>query len=345
MMLQEIELGTSGLRAPALGFGCAALLGRTGKRDSLRALEAAWEEGIRFFDTARSYGYGESEALLGAFLKGRRDQAIVATKFGILPAPQSSWKRVAKSAARSLVSLLPSARSIVRKAVGTQLSPNHFTLAVLQKSLEESLRQLGTDHVDILFLHSAPSSVLEQQELLGAMGRLVEQGKVRLAGLSGDPAVVETALERHTEPLRAMQFPCNVFDLSAAFSLVGKNTTGMLLAANHPFGGVTRVQACRSILRRQCAAAHIDSVLKEKLGAIDDQTLAEIVFDCILRDTGIHIVIPSMMRIDHVRANVRAASHSRFTSAEVQFIRESLSSEHGIGGGGQEPRTSSLAER
>ncbi len=329
-MLREIELGRSGLRAPAIGFGCAALLGRTGKRDSLRALGAAWDEGIRFFDTARSYGYGESEALLGAFLKGRRDQALVATKFGILPAPQSGWKRVAKSAARSLLSVVPSARSLVRKAAGTQFSPNQFTIPVLQQSIEESLRKLGTDYVDILFLHSAPSSVLEQQDLLAAMGRLVDQGKVRLAGLSGDPSVVETALERQTPPLRAMQFPCNIFDLSAAFRLVGKNTTGNLLVANHPFGGVARVQACRSILRRLSAAPHIDPVLKEKLGNIDDQTLAEIVFDCILRDTGIHLVIPSMMRVDHVLANVRAASHSRFTSAEVQVIRDILAAEQNL---------------
>jgi len=329
-VLHEIELGRSGLRAPVIGFGCAALLGRTGKRDSLRALSAAWDEGIRFFDTARSYGYGESEALLGAFLKDRRGQALVATKFGILPAPQSSLKWMAKSAARSLISMVPSARSLVRKAAGTQFSPNQFTIPVLQQSIEESLRKLGTHYVDILFLHSAPSSVLEQQDLLGAMGRLVDQGKVRLAGLSGDPSVVQKALERQTEPLRAMQFPCNVFDLSSALGLVEKSTAEMLLAANHPFGGVARVQACRSILRRLSATPHIDPVLKEKLGTIDDQTLAEIVFDCILRDTGIHLVIPSMMRVDHVRANVRAATHSRFTSAEVQIIRDSLSAEHSL---------------
>jgi aryl-alcohol dehydrogenase-like predicted oxidoreductase len=290
----------------------------------LRALGSAWDEGIRFFDTARSYGYGESEALLGRFLKGRRDQVLVATKFGILPAPQSGWKRVAKSAARSMISMVPSARSLVRRAAATQFSPDQFNIPVLQQSIEESLRKLGTDYVDILFLHSAPCSVLEQHDLLAAMGKLVDQGKVRLAGLSGVPSVVDKALERQTQPLRAMQFPCNVFDLSAAFSLARKNTTGMLLTANHPFGGIARVQACRSILRRLSAVPQINPVLKEKLGNIDDQTLAEIVFDCILRDTGIHLVIPSMMRVDHVRANVRAATHSRFTSAEVQIIRDSL---------------------
>ena len=55
--MQNIELGNSGLRAPQVGFGCSALLGRTGRTESLRALAAAWDEGIRFFDIARSYGH------------------------------------------------------------------------------------------------------------------------------------------------------------------------------------------------------------------------------------------------------------------------------------------------
>jgi aryl-alcohol dehydrogenase-like predicted oxidoreductase len=324
-MLEEVELGRSGLRAPALGFGCAALMGRTGKKDSLRALSAAWEEGIRLFDTARSYGYGESEALLGRFLKGKRDAAIVATKFGILSAPQGAWKRAAKSAARSLLSIVPPARSLVRRAAATQFSASQFTIPVLQRSIEESLTKLGTDYVDILFMHGAPASVLEQEDLLEAIGQLVDQGKVRLAGLSGEPAVVEAALEQQTPSLRAMQFPCNVFDISAAFRLIGQNTTGMLLAANHPFGGVMRVQACRTMLRELSANPNIDPVLREKLGDIEDQTLAEIVLDCILRNTGIHVVIPSMMRVEHVRANARAVSHSRFTDAEVRIIRDLLS--------------------
>lgn len=323
-MLQEIELGRSGLRAPAIGFGCAALLGRAGKSASKRALAAAWDEGVRFFDTARSYGYGESEGLLGAFLKGRRDKAIIATKFGIQPAPQPHWKRIARSAARSLLAVTPSARSLVRKAAGTQLSSGQFTTAVLQRSIEQSLRMLQTDYVDVLFMHAAPATVLEQEDLLGAMGRLVEQGKVRLAGLSSEPGVVETALQRQTAPLRAMQFPCNVFELSAAFGLVGRNASGALLVANHPFGGATRVQACRTILRQLAVQPDIDVGLREKLGTIDDHILADIVFACILRETGIHIVIPAMMQMDHVRANVRAISESRFSSADIRTIRASL---------------------
>src|SRR5580658_10577636 len=82
-------------RTSALGFGCGSVMGRVGRGASLRAMNAAWEAGITLFDTARSYGFGEAEAVLGEFLRGKREQAVVATKFGIAPRKLSPLKRVA----------------------------------------------------------------------------------------------------------------------------------------------------------------------------------------------------------------------------------------------------------
>jgi aryl-alcohol dehydrogenase-like predicted oxidoreductase len=289
----------------------------------LRALAAAWDQGIRFFDTARSYGYGEAEALLGEFLEGRRDQAIVATKFGIVAAAQPGWKQAARSAARKLLAVAPSARSLVRKGVATQLSSGQFTLPVLHRSIDESLRKLRTDRVEMLFLHDAPASVLDRDDLLGAMGRLVEAGKVRVAGLSGEPKVVELATERRTQPLRAMEFPCNVFDRSAA-GFAKRSTSEYALVANHPYGGVTRVQRCREILLALVQKQALDAVLREKLGDLEDAVFADVVLNVILRDTGIHVAVPAMMRVEHILANVRAVGQSRFDSREIAQIRQAL---------------------
>lgn len=321
--MKAIELGKSGLRVPQLGFGCAALLGRSGRSESLRALNAAWEEGIRFFDTARSYGYGESEALVGEFLRGRREQAVIATKFGILPAPQAKWKQVAKIAVRQVLAVAPWARGIVRKGIAGQFSHNEFTVAVLQQSINESLRKLGTDYVDFLLMHSAPASVLEQEELLEALGRLVEAGKVRVAGLSSEPVVVALALERQTKPLGAMQFPCNVFDLSVA-ATIAQRSNDAVLVANHPFGGVARVRECAEILRGLSQKPELDATLRKKLASKDETLLGDVVLNSILRDTGIHVVIPAMMRVEHIRANVRAVTNSRFNSQEIERIRQAL---------------------
>jgi aryl-alcohol dehydrogenase-like predicted oxidoreductase len=322
--MNEIELGSSGLRTPQIGFGCSALMGRSGRSDSLKALGAAWDEGVRFFDTARAYGYGESEGLLGEFLRGRRDHAVIATKFGILPSPQPSWKKAAKVVARRVSAVAPSLRKLVQKGAATQFHPNQFTVAVLQQSIDESLRKLDTDHVEFLFMHAAPASVLEQDDLLEAMARLVEAGKVRVAGISAEPDVVAIALERQIAPLNALQFPCNLFELSAAIRFSQSGSGGHVLVANHPFGGVARVQECHTILRELAAKPSIDPVLREKLGNLDDGVFADVVLNTILRDTGIHIVIPAMMRVEHIRANVRAATQSRFDSGELARIGDAF---------------------
>jgi aryl-alcohol dehydrogenase-like predicted oxidoreductase len=285
-------------------------------------LDVAWDQGIRFFDTARAYGYGESEGLLGEFLHGRRDQAIIATKFGILPSPQSLWKNAAKAVARQVLAVAPASRRILQKGATTQFHANQFTVAVLKRSLEESLQKLATDRVEFLFMHAAPASVLQQEDLLDAMARLVDAGKVRVAGISAEPDVAALALERQIAPLNALQFPCNVFELSAAIRFSKNDSTGRVLIANHPFGGVARVQQCRTMLRELAGQPGFDAVLREKLGRLEDGAFADLVLNTILRDTGIHVVIPAMMRVEHIRANVQAIAASRFNSVEIAQIRK-----------------------
>lgn len=320
--MNAMELGDTGLRAPQLGFGCSAVLGRAGRTASLCALNTAWDEGIRFFDTARSYGYGEAEGLLGEFLRGRREQAVIATKFGILPARQPGWKQLAKSAARGVLALAPSAHTMLRRRAASQFSANRFTIPVLHESIEASLRSLSTDRVDILFLHAAPASVLEQDELLGAMQRLIETGKVRIAGLSAAPDVVELALNRNVPPLRAMQFPCNVFEPLLTGSK--KHNHDCVLVANQPFGGTVRVQECRARLQSLVRNDAVDPALREKLDSMNDELFADVVLNTIVCGTGIHVAIPAMMRPEHIRANVKAVRDSRFGAEEIVQIREAL---------------------
>ena len=87
--MRHVPFGDSGLRVSVVGFGTAPMGSRYGAREGLRALEVAYESGITLFDTARSYGHGDAERILGRFLRGKRDRVVVSTKFGI-DAPASS---------------------------------------------------------------------------------------------------------------------------------------------------------------------------------------------------------------------------------------------------------------
>jgi aryl-alcohol dehydrogenase-like predicted oxidoreductase len=322
--MNKIALGNTGLHATPVGFGCASILGRNSRSESLRALSTAWDEGVRFFDTARSYGYGESEAVLGSFLKGKRDEAVVATKFGILPSKQSGWKRLARAGARSVLKLAPGTHKLLQRGAATQLTQNQFSVEVLQQSIHESLGKLGTDYVDMLFLHAAPASVLEQEDLLEAMSRLVEAGKVRVAGLSAEPPVVAQALRGDYPELQAMQFPCNVFDVFGASGFGGSGNGGRALVANHPFGGAARVQQTREVISQLSKDESLASELREKLTGGQDGLLADVVLNTILRNSGIHVVIPAMMKSEHIRMNIRAVRESRFSDGEIVAIRAVL---------------------
>lgn len=321
--MQRIALSDSRPGFPALGFGCSAVMGRVGRRASLAALAAAYDAGITFFDTARSYGYGESEALLGEFLRGRRDSVLLSTKFGILPSPASPLKRALKPAARALLQLAPSARQAMQRQLAAQSSPGHFSVAALHASLDASLRALRTDYVDFFFLHEPPASVLQQQDLFAALDQLVVAGKVRRCGIASQPEIIEAALAAHPPTLKTVQFPCNLFSLGGADRLAAAGSD-LLAIANHPFGGAAGVARGKALLTSLAGAPETPSALREKLRPADDGALADLVLNAITRDTGIQIVVPSMLRLDHLRVNLAAIERSRFSSEELRWLRSAI---------------------
>jgi aryl-alcohol dehydrogenase-like predicted oxidoreductase len=144
-------LGDSGLTVSRVGLGCNNFGGRIDLDRTRAVVDAALDAGITFFDTAHSYGNGLSETFLGEVLEGRREQVVIATKFG----------------ARS------DDAGDLRKG-----SPEY-----LRKSLAESLERLRTDYVDLLYLHF-PDPATPIAETLGAMEELVAAGSVRALGCS-----------------------------------------------------------------------------------------------------------------------------------------------------------------
>jgi aryl-alcohol dehydrogenase-like predicted oxidoreductase len=144
-------LGDSGLEVSRVGLGCNNFGGRIELDRARQVVDAALDAGITFFDTAHSYGGGESEAFLGELLDGRRDRVVLATKFG--------------------------ARS--DDAGGLHKGSREF----IRRSLAESLARLRTDHVDVFYYHF-PDPETPLAETLGALQELVEEGVVRAIGCS-----------------------------------------------------------------------------------------------------------------------------------------------------------------
>jgi aryl-alcohol dehydrogenase-like predicted oxidoreductase len=145
------SVGRSGLNVSLAGLGCSDLGNRLDDDASAAVVHRALELGVTFFDTADSYSGGRSEELLGRLLRHRRDEVVIATKFGT-PTGRADWQGGA------------SRRWIVR-------------------AVEDSLRRLGTDRIDLYQLHY-PDPVTPVEETLAALDDLVHQGKVRYVGSS-----------------------------------------------------------------------------------------------------------------------------------------------------------------
>jgi len=171
------RLGRSGPEVSAIGLGCmgmAAFYGQASDEAQATAvIHRALDLGVTFFDTAEMYGPHVNELQVGKALAGRRDQAFIATKFGI-------------------------GYNADRTALTVDGSP-----ANVRRAIEGSLKRLGVDHVDLYYLHRVdPNTPIE--ETVGAMGELVTEGKVRFLGLS--EAAPDTLRRGHaTHPITALQ--------------------------------------------------------------------------------------------------------------------------------------------
>ena len=174
--MQQVKLGSQGLRVPAIGLGCMGMsdfYGGSAEAQNLGVLERAAALGCTFWDTSDIYGPFTNEILLSKALKGRRDQIILATKFGIARGEDGSWQGVKGNA------------------------------GYVKACCDASLKRLGTDYIDLYYQHRVdPKTPIE--ETVGAMGELVKAGKVRYIGLS--EADAETIARAHAvHPISALQ--------------------------------------------------------------------------------------------------------------------------------------------
>ncbi len=309
-----------GKPASVLGFGCGGVLGRVGRRDSLEAIRTAWDAGITLFDTARSYGYGEAEGLLGEFLRGRRERAVVVTKFGIWPEPIPGWKRRARPVVRAGLRLFPGARSTVRRAgVSGTSSAGRFDVQTLRRSLEESLRQLRTEYVDMLLMHEATPKAVADEELIAELEAVVREGKARRLGVSATGPVVAELEGSWPDWVRAVQLPANLFEARQEFG----RSRDLFTMGNHPFGGTEEVQTAIEVLHEIAGDRWADKGLRQKLAAEPREALARVVFATAFA-SGVDAVVPSMLHESTVRANVAAVDGASLSAAELHYVRERI---------------------
>jgi aryl-alcohol dehydrogenase-like predicted oxidoreductase len=211
--MQPREFGHTGLEVSPITLGSWPMsgdrYGRIEDSEAVRTIQAALDQGITSFDTAPAYGAGHAEETLGAALVGRRDQAVITTKCGIVP---SATGQPGRNASRA---------SILRE-------------------IDDSLRRLRTDHVDVYLVHwPDPNTPLE--ETMDVMDEVQRAGKTRLVGVSNfDVALLEQC--RELRPIDVLQVGYNLFDRRMereVFPYCGEHGIGVMAYGSLAYGLLT----------------------------------------------------------------------------------------------------------
>lgn len=288
--LAQRILGRGGPSVPAIGLGCMSLSGVYGDADdaqSVALVRDAVDLGVTHLDSSDMYGWGHNERVLGQALKGIRQQVFLATKFGQTQNPGG-----------------PN---------GVNGRPDY-----VQAACEASLQRLGVDVIDLYYQHRVDPDV-PIEETVGAMGRLVEQGKVRFLGLS--EAAPETIRRGHaTHPIAAVQTEYSLlYREEAEATRAVTRPLGIAFVAYSPLGRgfltgtfteFTQVDGRRAahprfqegnFAQNRALVARIEAIAAEK-----GCTPAQLTLAWLLAQGEDVVAIPGTRRLDRVRENIGA---------------------------------------
>ncbi|RZQ60792.1 aldo/keto reductase [Amycolatopsis suaedae] len=288
-------LGRSGLNVSRIAFGTWQLGGDWGSFDedaAVKAIQHARELGVNFFDTAQAYGFGRSEALLGRALreelKRDRDSVVIATKGGVKPGEERS-----RDARRDF----------------------------LRSGVEESLRHLELDHIDLYQVHW-PDADTPAEETAGALQELVDEGKIRHAGVSNYNTEQLAAFDR-TRPVETLQPPYHLFRRAIEtdpLPYCREHDIGVLVYSPLGSGLLTGALTPDSTFEpgdwRSEATAFKGESLRRNLAVVDElkafaadrgATVSQLAIAWTLAQDGVHVAIVGARKARNIEDSLAAA--------------------------------------
>jgi aryl-alcohol dehydrogenase-like predicted oxidoreductase len=294
--MRYVPLGDSGLLVSVVGLGCNNFGGRLDLTGTRAVIDAAIEAGITLFDTADTYGGGKSEELIGEVLQGRRDRVVLATKFGHQHADLGYGSAAGAKGGR----------------------------AYIRRAVEQSLRRLRTDYIDLYQIHT-PDPVTPIAETLNALNELVTEGKVRYFGHSNFSGwqIAEAASladRAGAAPFISAQNHWSLLERAAEAEVVpAARHFGLGVLPYFPLanglltGKIRRGQPAQEGTRLAGRAGYVTDAkldIVEALaewGKVHDVSLLTIAISGLLAQPGCSSVIAGAMRPDQVAANAATA--------------------------------------
>lgn len=297
-MSRQIPLPLIDRSTSRVGLGTGGLLRLDGDRRRRGLLAAAMEAGITHFDTAPIYGFGESERALGRFLKGRRHEVTLTTKFGLQPSRLAAQLRVFQRAGRRILAAFPAVKRAAVAHAGVLYAAPSFALSGVQKSLEASLKALTTDHVDFFLAHQVSEQALPAEEVLELLERLRNAGKIRAFGVATELNWLPPVLKLRPQLAAVVQFDSRLLTrpaLPPQSVLITYSCLGRTLAA------------CRERLQAPEPSGELKPL--RRLTGLDDEALAGLLLRAAVLANPRGIVLMQSRSPARIARNVEAANN------------------------------------
>ena len=316
--MQYRMLGRTGLRVSEVGFGAWAIggpaklgqlemgWGEVDEAQALRAIGAAYDAGVTFFDTADVYGAGRSEVLIGKALGSKRDRVVIATKVGNRTTAEGEWVK-------------------------------DFSKRWITEAIDASLTRLGMDYVDLYQLHSGTDTAQYRDETFEALDALKTAGKIRYFGISVGPCAHGPWVIRNT-PAETIQVVYNMLEREPEAELLP-------LAQAQGIGIIARVPLASGFLTGKFtpdtqfapndhrSRTYPPEKIRQMVGQVaklvfltegKSKTLAQAALQYCLAHPAVSVVIPGAKTPEQARANAAASDGVLLTSDEVAQARAVL---------------------
>ena len=319
--MKWITLKGTNIETTSLGFGCAGLMRLTSAGARERLLATAFDHGLRHFDVARSYGLGKAERILGDFLRTRRDQLTITTKFGILLNPATTLLSGVQAIGRRVIAFSPALRRAIRRRSGMLYREQAFTAEEARKSLDTSLRELRTDYVDLLLIHECSAESIHHDDLLTFLEEAVRGGRIRSYGTASTFAKTLEICRSLPQYTRLVQFENDIVNGN-----IGQLPDGEQKATITHGTLATALEAVhRSVISDNRRRAAWSEVVGADCG--DRRTLATLLLLHCLRVNPGGIVLFQSTSPANIAANVRALTESRFSEAALDALAARVAAE------------------